>query len=127
MRSLSCKFSKTTLRALLLTGVYAAHLFLFIGLTVFSQPSSVGVHSTSQPVDHSGTSHDPASVECRSLFKYDDSKQQLVSNSLPESAVLNSYIIPSDLSASKVITSSFAIKPAFSYSKLYCLFRVFLI
>ena len=75
----------------LLLMVYALHLFLFLGLTAFSITSFTnlnGGHTSGK----SGMQHDPASVECRSLFKYDDSKQHIDLDHIPVVTPLHANI-----------------------------------
>lgn len=127
MNKQSAKLSNAAHKVSLLLGVYALHLFLFVGLAAFSHPSFTGFYNAGHPADNSGTNRDPASVECRSLFKYDDSKQIIASNSLPESIVLNTNTFLQDMSVSGIVTSALTFKPTYTYSKLYCLFGVFLI
>ena len=73
----SSRFLNPLHKVSLLLGVYALHLFLFLGLTVFSTSSFAGQSNFRIPTGSSHANHDPASVECRSLFKYDDSKQEV--------------------------------------------------
>jgi len=114
-------------KVILLLGVYALHLFLFLGLTVFSQSTYTGLANISAQAPHSSNHHDPASVECRSLFKYDDSKQQLNADYFPVTAYFHThlYLNPS------VVRAGIAAYPPFKLSdqgnKRYRLLQVFLI
>jgi hypothetical protein len=122
------KLSNQTHKVSLLLGVYALHLFLFLGLTVFSTPSYAGANKISVPSGNHSKQHDPASVECRSLFKYDDSKQQLHLDDFPAVTVrvqTNLYSSSSIISAG--ISAPPSCKPSDVSIKRYRLFRVFLI
>jgi len=107
-------------------GVYLLHLLLFVGLTVFSSPSYAGTIHT--PVGNHGRHHDPASTECRSLFKYEDSKQQLHVDDFPVATI---QALPNPQSSPPVITAGSPAVPSFILSdvsnKRYRLLRVFLI
>ena len=121
------RFSYQLHQVSLLLGVYALHLFLFLGLTVFSNASLAGESTFRVPAGSSHASHDPASVECRSLFKYDDSKQQVQVADFPLVAqfITNLYSFPSIEKAG--VKSVPSIELSDVSIRRYCLFGVFLI
>jgi hypothetical protein len=121
-------FSNQLHKISLLLGVYALHLFLFIGLTVFSAPSYAGAGKINVPAGNNSKQHDPASVECRSLFKYEDSKQQLHLDDFP---IITVPVLSNPQSSSSVISAGIPAFPSHALSdvsiKRYRLLGVFLI
>jgi hypothetical protein len=111
----------------LLLGVYALHLFLFVGFSVLSSPSFASAVHIRFPAGNHSSHHDAASTECRSLFKYDDSKQQVHVDDFP--LVFNDKaVFYSDRHYLTVLSSGFQsfICSDVSYRR-YCLLKVFLI
>ena len=110
----------------LLLMVYALHLFLFLGLTAFSH-TTFGILTGGHISGKSGKQHDPASVECRSLFKYDDSKQHIDVDHIPVVTPLQANIYAPYRANTFGIVLPVANTFSGESNKRYCLFRVFLI
>jgi len=128
VRCVISKCSKPLSTVVLLLGVYAMHFFLYQGLMTSSGgPASSGIINNGIPHNSSGKHHDPSSVECRSLFKYDAAKQ--LSHPEPGAIVIELHVNAPQfcLIAGNHIPASSSFQLSDESYKLFVLNGVFLI